>query len=130
MTDKIIPIGKKRKKATLQYCYPLIRMEDISATYELEPILYKKDELQDFSVLFFHRLMIRNYGDPSEIKLDNVKKTKKNITIRSCKEWLYFLRTPSGDVILVGTKEKHSLLQICHVVDHKKFPSKKAEENG
>lgn len=130
MTNKIIPIGKKRKNATLQYRYPLISRDDISATYKLVPILYKKDEIQDLSVLFFHRLMKRNYGDPSEIEIEKVKKTKNNKISAIGKEWRYFLRTHSGGIILVGTEGVHSSLLICHLVDERKILNKRIEEEG
>jgi hypothetical protein len=59
--------------APLNYQYTLIERANIPMPYNLYRIDYKKDEISQFEVLFFHRLMRKNFGDPSEIEYDRTK---------------------------------------------------------
>ncbi len=56
--------------APLSFQYPIIEIEDIPREHTLCPIDYRKDEVDSFDVLFFHRLLRKNYGDPSEFVYD------------------------------------------------------------
>lgn len=51
----------------------LIAGEDIPKPHTLYRIVYKNEEIRKFNVLFFHRLMRKNFGDPSEIEYDRTK---------------------------------------------------------
>jgi len=46
--------------------YPSLSREDIPERYSLIPI--KSDEIEEFDVILFHRLMKKNYGDPPQIE--------------------------------------------------------------
>jgi hypothetical protein len=71
--------------APLHYKYPSIAAEDMpeveeviltqngvkfipSTKFTLFPITFKTEEIEAFEVLFFHRLLKRNYGYPSNIE--------------------------------------------------------------
>jgi hypothetical protein len=59
--------------APLNYQYELVESANIPTPYNLYRIDHKKDEISQFDVLFFHRLMRKNFGDPSEIEYDRTK---------------------------------------------------------
>lgn len=59
--------------APLNYQYMLIESANIPMPYNRYRIDHKKDEVSQFEVLFFHRLMRKNFGDPSEIEYDKTK---------------------------------------------------------
>ena len=126
--------------APLHYKYPSIAAEDMpevedvildqngvkfipSPKFTLFPITFKNEEIEAFEVLFFHRLLKRNYGDPSVREWKEIKReTQKDenlIHIKAVgvgKEWRYYIRTPSGSIIRIGTEKLHSVLKIFHVL--------------
>jgi hypothetical protein len=59
--------------APLNYQYAFVSRENIPKPNNLYRIDYKKNEISEFEVLFFHRLMQKSYGDPSEIEYDRTK---------------------------------------------------------
>lgn len=65
MTNK----NKFSSIAPLHYQYPLVSKGSIPADFnKLIPIDHKSEEIEKYEVLFFHRLMKKNYGEPSEIE--------------------------------------------------------------
>ena len=126
--------------APLHYKYPLIAAEDMpevedailnekgvkfipSTKFTLFPITFKNEEIEAFEVLFFHRLLKRNYGYPSVIEWEEIKRETQEyenlIHIKATgigKEWKYYVRTPSGGIIRIGTEKLHSVLKIFHVL--------------
>jgi len=126
--------------APLHYKYPSIAAEDMpevedaildekgimfipSSKFTLFPITFKNEEIEAFEVLFFHRLLKRNYGYPSDIEWKEIKRETQGdenlIHIKATgigKEWKYYVRTPSGGIIRIGTEKLHSVLKIFHVL--------------
>jgi len=124
----------------LHYKYPSIAAEDLpkvedaiidekgimfvpTGEFTLFPITFKREEIEAFEVLFFHRLLKRNYGYPSDIEWQEIKRETEegeNLThIKATgigKEWKYYVRTPSGGIIRIGTEKLHSVLKIYHVL--------------
>lgn len=58
----------RRKKSSLKDRYTLLEREDIPPDYRLVPIPFKKDEIEKFDIMLFHRIMKENYGQPSEVE--------------------------------------------------------------
>ncbi len=126
--------------APLHYKYPAVAAEIIpqveeaildekgvkfvpTGKFTLFPITFKAEETEAFEVLFFHRLLKRNYGYPSDIEWQEIKREteeSENLThIKATglgKEWKYYVRTPSGGIIRIGTEKLHSVLKIFHVL--------------
>lgn len=126
--------------APLHYKYPSIAAEDLpqvedevledkgitvipSPKFTLFPITFKDEEIKTFEVLFFHRLLKRNYGYPSSIEWKEIKRETQEyenlIHIKANgigKEWKYYVRTPSGGIIRIGTEKLHSVLKIFYVL--------------
>jgi hypothetical protein len=126
--------------ASLHYKYPSIAKDDIphveeaildekgvkfipTGKFTLFPITFKIEEIDAFEVLFFHRLLKRNYGYPSDIEWQEIKRETEegeNLThIKATgigKEWKYYVRTPSGGIIRIGTEKLHSIVRIFYVL--------------
>jgi len=103
--------------APLHYQYSLVPKESIPKTYKQFPIDYKTQEIEEYEVLFFHRLMKKHYGPPSEIEHDEASlKEGRDTAIR--REWKYYVTTSSGGIIQLGTEDVHTRLQICHLLPH------------
>ncbi|MDI6764830.1 MAG: hypothetical protein QME83_17645, partial [Thermodesulfobacteriota bacterium] len=61
--------------APLHYKYPSLSAENMPDKFILFPITFRNEEIEEFEVLFFHRLLKRNYGFPSdweEIKREKI----------------------------------------------------------
>jgi hypothetical protein len=126
--------------APLHYKYPLIAAGDIppveeevleekgikvvpSTKFILFPISFRTEEIKAFEVLFFHRLLKRNYGYPSSIEFKEITRETQEYEnlghIKATgigKEWKYYVRTPSGGIIRIGTEKLHSVLKIFYVL--------------
>lgn len=105
--------------APLYYQYPLVSKDSIPAEFnKLVPIDYKNKEIAKYEVLFFHRLMKKNYGEPSEIEYesDSIKELGNGSVTAFGREWKYYIRTRSGGIIQVGTEDAHTHLKICHLL--------------
>jgi hypothetical protein len=135
--------------APLHYKYPSIAKEDIpqveeaildekgvkfipSGKFSLFPITFKNEEIEAVEILFLHRLLKRNYGYPSDIEWKEIKRETEEgenlIHIKATgigREWKYYVRTPSGGIIRIGTEKLHSVLKIFHVL-----PEGISEPNG
>jgi len=125
--DKIISI------APLCYQYSLVSKESIPPKYRLLPIDYKSKEIDEYEVLFFHRLMKKNYGEPSKIEVeeDSVKKLEDGQVMSLGREWHYYIKTASGSVIQIGTEDVHTRLRMSLVLPHAaQEPSKKQLHEG
>lgn len=59
--------------APLAYQYIFLSQEEIPDKCNLYPINYKEDELNEYDVLFVHRLLRKNYGDPSAVEFDKTE---------------------------------------------------------
>lgn len=112
MTDK-----KVSSIAPLHYQYPLVSKDSIPADFKkLIPIDYESEKIEKYEVLFFHRLMKKNYGEPSDIEYESVTAFGR--------EWKYYIRIRSGGIIQVGTEDAHTRLKICHLLpNNQKEPS-------
>lgn len=112
--------------APFHYQYSSVPKESIPENYKLFPISYKSKEIGEYEVLFFHRLMKKNYGAPQiEPLSDSIKRLEDGTMAALGKEWNYYIRTDSGGIIQVGTEDVHTLLKICHVL-----PSNQNEPSG
>ena len=54
--------------APFHYQYSSVPKESIPENSKLFPISYKSKEIGEYEVLFFHLLMKKNYGAPSQIE--------------------------------------------------------------
>jgi hypothetical protein len=112
--DKILSI------APLHYKYPSLSAEDMPDKFILFPITFRNEEIEEFEVLFLHRLLKRNYGFPSDWEPEESKRETIEeghyIVYALGKEWKYYIRTPSGGIIQIGTEKFHSLLKIFYVL--------------
>jgi len=110
--------------APLHYKYPSLSAEDMPDKFILFPITFRNEEIKEFEVLFFHRLLKRNYGffsdwEPEEIKRETIEEGPniKHYRVHALgSEWRYYIRTPSGGIIQIGTEKWHSLLKIFYVL--------------
>ncbi|MCK9226527.1 MAG: hypothetical protein M0P30_01865 [Syntrophorhabdaceae bacterium] len=109
--------------------FPLLKQEDFPKSYDLTYCGYKTKEIETYSAIFWHRLMKKIYGEPSETDFRVfVKKKDGTITIlqhqRSEEDnllciddnvskfkridlicWRYFIGLPSGGFIIAGTNK-------------------------
>ena len=121
--------------APLYYKYPSIAKEDMPEVdvilvdqngvkfipptkFTLFPITFKNEEIEAFEVLFFHRLLKRNYGYPSAIEWKEIKRETQIVAGINVfgMEWKYYIGTPSGGIIRIGTEKLHKVLKIFHVL--------------
>lgn len=115
MKDK----NKINSIAPLHYQYPFVSKDDIPENFnKLILIDYKSKEIEEYEVLFFHRLMKKNYGDPPEIEFEptSIKKLEDGRVKGLGREWKYYIRTHSGGIIQIGTERMHTRLKVCHVL--------------
>lgn len=129
MVDK----NKITSIAPLHYQYAAVPKESIPQKYKLFPIDYKNGEVEAYEVLFFHRLMKKNYGLPSDIEFeqDSIKKLEDGRVVTLGREWKYYVQTDSGGLIQVGTEDVHTCLKIYHVLQHNQSePSKLRLQEG
>ncbi len=101
--------------APLHYQYSLVPKDSIPKTYKQFPIDYRTQEIEEYEVLLFHRLMKKNYGPPSEIEYDEAS-LKDGRSTAPRREWKYYVTTSSGGIIQVGTEDVHTRVRICHVL--------------
>jgi hypothetical protein len=121
--------------APLHYKYPSLSAEDMPDKFILFPITFRNEEIEEFEVLFFHRLLKRNYGFPSDWEPREIKREKIReghyIIHALGKEWKYYIRTPSGGIIQIGTEKFHSLLKIFYVLpEDTSEPNEKQIKDG
>ena len=65
----VINLGDKFKDE-IRTLYPALEGPDVPSDIVTEPMDYKKEEINTYHVLFWHRLMRRIYGEPTEIEYD------------------------------------------------------------
>jgi hypothetical protein len=90
----------------LNYQYSYLHKSDIPNDFITMPVNYRKKDIEEYEVIFFHRLLKNNYGEPSDIEWEDVRTGEKNglpIIEKGAKEWRYYLKTDSGNIIQVGT---------------------------
>ncbi len=120
----------------LDYKYPKLSKEDLPKSHKLHPLTFRKDEIENFHVLFFHRLLKKVYGEPSELEFQLSEKEEKEFVKtgkikRPPDEWKYYIRTPSAGIIQIGTARKHSSFQLHYVLPEKTAkPSEKLIIDG
>jgi hypothetical protein len=74
-----IEIGKKfRKKITAQY--PALDKAEIPANYAVSPIEYKKTAIEEYHIIFWHRLLQNLYDIPMEIECEILGKSPQGGT--------------------------------------------------
>lgn len=116
-------------KSTISFRYPFVNSQDIPQKYKTVPIAFKEDEIQNYDVIFFHRLLKRIYGPPSSIKTKELPQKNGEIGYLGL-EWRYFLSTQFNDMILVETKDHHTFIVISHVLQENKQLSERAIKEG
>jgi hypothetical protein len=111
-------IDKIPSIAPLPYKYPSLSAEDMPDKFILFPITFRNEEIEEFEVLFFHRLLKRSYGYPSDWEPEEIKREKigeEHYIIHALgREWKYYIR--AGGIIQIGTEKMHSLLKIFYVL--------------
>ena len=115
METKIYEINTSRM-AKFSSRHPLVAKEDLPREYKLTPISIRADEVKKFSVIFFHRLLRKIYGNPSDVEYETVKELEDGRAVGIGKEWKYFLQTVSGGLIQVGTQDYHTSVSFWHIV--------------
>lgn len=74
-----IEIGKKfREKITTRY--PALDKSEIPANYTVSPIEYKKTAIEEYHVIFWHRLLRNLYDIPIEIECEIQDKSPQRRT--------------------------------------------------
>ena len=70
------------------------------------------------TMLIFHRLMKKNYSERPEIEFEpnSIKKLEDGRVKGLGREWKYYIKTPSGGIIQIGTERMHTRLKVCHVL--------------
>jgi hypothetical protein len=99
----------------LNYQYSYLHKADIPNNFITMPVNYRKKDIEEYEVIFFHRLLKNNYGEPSDIEWEDVRTDEKNglpIIEKGAKEWRYYLKTDSGNVIQVGTKNDATYFEV------------------
>jgi len=112
--DKVVSI------APLHYQYSLVSKESLPPKYKFLQLDYKSKEIDEYEVLFFHRLMKKNYGEPSEFQLEenSIEKLEDGRITALGREWYYYVRTASGSIIQIGTEDVHTHLKISLLLLH------------
>lgn len=119
--------------APLSYRYPLVPKESVPEQYRLRPIDYKSQEIEEYDVLFFHRLLEKHYGPSLEIEYeqDSLKTSDDQGVARIGREWKYNVRTNSGGILQIATQDVHTRLVVSPVLPHnQKEPSAKVLQEG
>jgi hypothetical protein len=100
--------------APLHYQSPQVSKESLPSKYKSIPIDYKSKEIGEYEVLFFHRLMKKNYGYPSDIEVeeDSIRKLENGQSVALGREWRYYVSTATGSIIQVSTEDVHTQLKI------------------
>lgn len=107
----------------LNYQYSYLHKSDIPNNLLTMPVNYRKKDIEEYEVIFFHRLLKMNYGEPSDIESQDVRIDEKNgapIIRKEAKEWRYFLRTDSGNIIQVGTENDATSIEINYILQSEK----------
>lgn len=138
--------------------YPEIDEIDIPEQYTVNPIDYRRDEVEKFHVLFWKRLLKNIYEEPSIIECDLYKDDNKNIAkvqtgyfrkiqgennywrdslamqintgeiIPFPLSWIYLIRLPSGGVVELRSMEFNSIFRISQVILFKRSINHVSEE--
>lgn len=81
----------KSRIASFSNQYPLANKEEIYENYRAVPLSFKSHEIKKFYVIFFHRLLKKLYGEPSEIEIEAVKKLESGKIAALGREWKYYI---------------------------------------
>lgn len=100
---------------SLQNKYSVIQEDQLPKNYKIFPKPIREQELEKYNVIFFHRLMRKIYGKPTEIEIERVKKLDGKMGAIG-QEWKYFLMTESGNCIQVATRDKATKVLINFVL--------------
>lgn len=71
--NKPIDIGSKFRDRIVNQ-YPTIDSTEIQAPYSVNPINYRNDEIEEYHVIFWHRLLKNVYGEPLDIEVELISK--------------------------------------------------------
>lgn len=106
--------------APLHYQYVSVPKDSFPKKYKLIPNRFKTEEISEYEVLFFHRLMKKNFGEPTEIDWDqtSIKKLDDGSIAALGRDWRYYLKTKTESIIQVGSEDSHTRLMIYHVLPH------------
>ncbi len=128
MTNK----DKIKSIAPLHYQYSRVRSDSVPAEYKLFSIEHRCDETNEYEVVFYHRLMIKNYGPPEiEYDEDSIVNLPDGTVSAIGREWYYFIKTTSGNIIRAGTEDVHTRLKIDFVCSQTaSVPIGKQEQDG
>jgi hypothetical protein len=101
--SKFIPINNR---------YSVLNNNEVKEVISSMIIDYRKDEIQNYNVLLFHRILSINFGPPTEFDWEPWQVLDDN-KIRAIKtEWRYFITTKSNTLILISTEIEHAFLKI------------------
>jgi len=109
--------------APLSYQYSYLHKNEIPNNFITMPVNYRKKDIEEYEVIFFHRLLKNNYGEPSDIEWEDVRIDEKNgvpIIRKKAKEWRYYLKTDSGNIIQVGTENNATSFEINYILQSEK----------
>jgi hypothetical protein len=111
--------------APLKYKYTILRNDDlhcIPESYKIKSIDYKINEINDFEPIFYHRLFIKIFGEPSiyEYRPENIEILGygRKVPRTPPDEWKYVLRSERGVYIQIGTEDERNKVSIYIFTPH------------
>jgi len=142
----VVSFPSKAKERIYKQFPTLSSGEMTHSLHELKIIEYEKKRIEEYDVVFWHRLLKTIYQEPLEMecelypshinagsvilrKLEEKSKwaivnTSEEVAMKiACGDikpipvnWKYYFRLPGGGIIECGTKDKHTLIYFAHVV--------------
>lgn len=140
----IIDFPSKAKERIFKQYPPLSRLE-MPHAYEIKEIEHERQKVDEYNVIFWHRLLKSIYQEPLEIECELLRNDQpETITLRRLDEkskweiintsediankiqsgvikpfpinWRYFIRLPNGGIIEIGTKDRLTVFYFAHVI--------------
>jgi len=135
--------------------YPQMEETDIPNNYDTIQIDYRRDDINKYHLIFWHRLLKRIYQGPSEIECEfqrygetfpfrKTQETHKwavvgideSLSARieageiapSQVNWKYLIKLPSGGIVELGTRDRNNDFYISKVIQPEKSEKEDNEE--
>lgn len=135
--------------------YPQMEETDILNNYDVIQVDYRRDDIEKYHVIFWHRLLKRIYQGPSEIEFEfqyggatvPFRKTRERNKwtvigideafadrieageiVPSPVNWKYLIKLPSGGIVELGTKDMSTVFYIGKVVQPEKSEKEDSEQ--
>ena len=137
--------GKFRERIITRY--PQIEEIDIPTNYDVIQLDYRRDDIEKYHVIFWHRLLKLIYQGPLEIECE-FQHYSETVLFRKTQEihewkvvgmdeslvakieageirpfpvnWKYLIKLPSGGIVELGTKDRNTVFYISKVARSEK----------